>query len=183
MKIKKFLFSGALCVTCTTGAVVAGETFTSCGPGYVLAVINKLDGINALECQKLWCRDLENGKSMGAGNTAANGYKATGGPVKLCDAKNNCVECFGDRKWCTGDVAGIWEPEMGRYTRGGDNKATNVSFQSGSCFSWRLGQPDCASGSAILKNGEWVCVVSSGTGAATRESAVRRTGTVRKAVK
>lgn len=173
----------ALCVVGTTHA--ADEKFLSCGPGYVLVAKSKVDGINMAECQKLWCRDLENGKTMGADDKAASGYKTTGGPIELCDAKNNCIECFGDRKWCSGEPAGIWNPEYGAYTRGGGDTVTYISYQKSDCFSWRLEKPDCANGEqAILKNGEWVCVTStSGSSVGTRESAVRRTGTIRRVIR
>jgi hypothetical protein len=147
-----------------------------------LATKSKVDGINMAECQKLWCRDLENGKTMGTGNAPATGYKSTGGPIQLCDAENNCIECFGDRKWCSGDTAGEWNPEYGAYTRGGDN-STYQSYQKGDCFSWRLEKPSCDAGlTAVLKNGEWICATSTGptTSTGTRGSAVRRTGTVRR---
>lgn len=159
----------------------ADEKFLSCGPGYVLANVSKIEGITAYECQKLWCRDLENGKSMGSGNTPASGYKSTSAPVELCDAKNNCIECFGDRRWCSGDTPGVWNPEYGAYTRGGADTATYVSVQKSSCFGWQLEKPDCASGeTAVLQNGEWVCVTSSaGSSVGGRPSTIRRTGTVR----
>lgn len=158
--------------------------FTSCGPGYILTSHSKIDGINASECQKLWCRDLENGKSMGNGKAAASGYKTTSGPVELCDANNNCIECFGDRKWCSGEPAGIWNPEYGAYTRGGDDNATYIAYQKGSCFGWRLEKPDCSDGqTAILQGGRWLCATSSGTTEGGRASSVRRTGTLRRIIR
>lgn len=178
--MKKFLVS-----LCLGGAVllVAGNSafsdkLTSCGPGYILVSHSDIDGIDAAECQKLWCRDLENGKSMGSGKGAASGYKTTAGPVELCDAKNNCIECFGDRKWCSGEPAGIWNPEYGAYTRSGADSSTYTSYQKGSCFAWRLEKPECPDGqSAILQGDEWVCATSSGTTTGSRESSIRRTGT------
>lgn len=174
----------ALCVV-GTAAVAADEKFLSCGPGFILSAKSKTDGINISECQKLWCRDLENGKTMGNNNSASSGYKTTGAPIELCDANNNCIECFGDRKWCGGEPAGIWNPEYGAYTRGGGDTATYISYQKGDCFSWRLEKPDCENGEqAILKNGEWICVTSSsGSSVGTRPSAVRRTGTIRRTIR
>lgn len=158
--------------------------FTSCGPGYILSAHAKIDGINAAECQKLWCRDLENGKSMGNGKNAASGYKTTATPVELCDAENNCIECFGDRKWCSGEPAGVWNPEYGAYTRGGDDNATYTSYQKGSCFAWRLGKPDCPDGqTAISQNGRWVCATAANTTEGGRASSVRRTGTLRRMIR
>jgi hypothetical protein len=163
-------------------AGAAGEKFLSCGPGYLLVAKSNTDGIPVAECQKLWCRDLENGNSMGNGNVAGVGYRATPVPVDLCDAENNCIECFGDRKWCASEVAGVWNPEYGAYTRGGGDTATYVSYLKGDCFAWRLEKPNCADGEqAILKNGEWVCVTASnGSSGISRSSSVRRTGAIRK---
>lgn len=156
----------------------------NCGPGYVLANHARIDGMETQECQKLWCVDLETGKSMGSGNRANSGYVATSEPNELCDAKGRCMECFGDRKWCTGIVSGVWNPEYGAYTRGGDDTATYGSEQKGSCFTWKLEKPNCESGeSAILKDGEWVCAMSSPNASVTRGSAVRRTGTMRRTLK
>ena len=161
--------------------LVADAAFTSCGPGYVLAENNKkIDGVPAAECQKLWCRDLENGKMMGSGNKPNAGYQATDSANELCDAAGICLECWGARKWCAGEARGEWYPEYGAYTRGGDN-ATYQSYQKGSCFAWRLEKPECESGeTAVLENGKWVCATSSGTTEASRASGVRRTGTLRR---
>ena len=125
--MKKLL---ALVLVCMTIPAFAGD----CGPGYVLVDHAKIDGMNVKECQKLWCRDLETGKNMGAGNSAANGYVATANPNELCDADRNCIECFGDRKWCSGAQVGVWNPEYGAYTRGGNDSATYNSVQKSGCF-------------------------------------------------
>ncbi len=156
----------------------ADEKFVACGPGYVLASASKIDGITAAECQKLWCRDLEAAKVMGTNDRAASGYKSTSSPIELCDASGACIECFGDRQWCSGEAAGIWNPEYGAYTRLGGDTATYESYQKGSCFAWRLEQPDCEEGTvAILRNNEWTCATSTGnTTGVSRESAIRRTG-------
>lgn len=161
--------------------VANAATFTSCGAGYVLVESRKkIDGIPSAECQKLWCRDLETGKTMGEGDKASGGYKATSLSSELCDAENNCVECWGERKWCGGEVVGEWNPKYGAYTRGGDN-ATYQSYQKGTCFAWRLEKPDCDDGmSAILQNGKWVCVKESNKGEAARASTMRRTGTIKR---
>lgn len=161
--------------------IVANAAFTSCGPGYVLVESRKkIDGVPSAECQKLWCRDLENGRTMGADDKPNSGYQATSMPVELCDADGNCVECWGTRKWCAGEARGDWNPEYGAYTRGGDN-ATYLSYQKGSCFAWRLERPECESGeTAVLQDGKWVCATSSGTTEASRASGVRRTGTLRR---
>lgn len=184
--MKKFfyLFLLVACVLLVGNAVSSTEKTLSCGPGYVLVSHKDVDGIQAVECQKLWCRDLENGKSMGASNGAASGYKTTSYPIELCDAENNCIECFGDRKWCSGEPVGIWNPEYGAYTRGGTDNANYISYQKGSCFAWRLEKPECEDGeTAILQDGEWVCAVAVGTETSIRETSVRRTGTLRRPIR
>lgn len=172
----KKLICSVLIFGCIYGVAIA-ETFTSCGPGYILSSHSKIDGINAAECKKLWCRDLETGRTMGNGKNANSGYKSTNAPVELCDANDKCIECFGERRWCGGETPGAWNPEYGAYTRGGDN-ATYRSYQKGSCFAWRLEKPECPDGeTAILQSGKWVCATSSGSAVGTRASGIRRTGT------
>ena len=117
---------------------------------------------------------------MGEGDKPNSGYKSTNSAFELCDANNNCVECWGERKWCGGEIAGVWNPEYGAYTRGGDN-ATYQSYQKGSCFAWRLEKPDCEDGmSAILQDGRWICVKESGKAEAARASTLRRTGAIKR---
>ena len=182
LRMKK-LFLVTLFFSAVVGA--GASAAPSCGPGYVMVSRSDIDGIKAAECQKLWCRDLETGKSMGNGTKPATGYVNTAGPIELCDANRNCVECFGDRKWCSGAERGEWNPEYGAYTRGGDN-ATFESYlrTAGGCFTWQLEKPNCEDGNvAVLKNGEWVCatITSSGKGATiNKASSVRRTGTIRR---
>ncbi|MBD5391486.1 hypothetical protein HDR66_01620 [bacterium] len=169
-----FVFSLLIVTTFAHGAT------TSCGAGYVLTSHANIDGIPAAECQKLWCTDMETGKSMGTKNAAASGYKATSAPVELCDANGICIQCFGERKWCGGEVTGNWNPEYGAYTRGGDS-ATYSSYQKGSCFAWRLEKPDCPDGeTAVLVGNEWHCATSSGSDVGSRASSIRRTGTLRR---
>ncbi|MDE6250345.1 MAG: hypothetical protein K2M34_01785 [Alphaproteobacteria bacterium] len=172
----KKLLCAFLTFACICGAATAA-TFTSCGPGYILTSHAKIDGINAAECQKLWCRDLENGRNMGSGKNANSGYKSTNSPTELCDASGKCIECFGERRWCAGETPGTWNPEYGAYTRSGDN-STYRSYQKGSCFAWRLEKPECENGeTAILQGGKWVCATASGNTTGTRASSIRRTGT------
>ena len=185
MKIIKYLLVSFFCLTLNSASFaldVPNEVFYYCGPGYILTTNTQTDGIDTYECKKLWCRDFENGKTMGNNNLPYSGYKTTSVPMELCDAEGDCVECFGDRKWCSGESAGVWNPEYGAYTRGGGDTATYGSYQKGSCFTWRLEKPSCADGEmSILKNGEWVCVTSvDGSQVSTSHgSSIRRTGSYR----
>lgn len=185
--MKNILFS-LFVMVCTVIVAVPGaraDKFTSCGPGYILVEHKDIDGITAAECQKLWCRDLETGKAMGKGDRANNGYVSTAYPMELCDANGNCVECFGDRKWCSGQPTGYWNPEYGAYTYGGDDNTTYRSYQRGSCFSWNIEEPECPDGqTAILQGGQWICAVAAETTSGSRESSVRRTsGSLRRPIR
>ena len=183
--MKRFILTFIVILGATSGAMAD----FSCGPGYILTSRAKIDGIDAQECTKLWCMDLETGKPMGKNNTANNGYRLTSGPVELCDNEHNCIECFGERKWCGGEMAGVWNPEYGAYTRTANSPTGDVkrdinttyqSYQKSGCFGWRLKRPECENGqTAILVNGIWECGTNSGSGTATRASSVRRTGTIR----
>lgn len=168
------------------GVVCAADAakFTSCGAGYVLSSrTTTTDGVKTQECEKLWCRDLETGKMMGEGKSANSGYVSTAAPDQICDKDGNCIDCFGARKWCGGEAAGVWNPEYGAYTRDGADNATYQSYQKGSCFAWRLEKPDCPDGqTAILQNDEWVCTMSVDATTGTRGSAVRRGPTMRRGV-
>lgn len=159
----------------------ANAEFTSCGPGYVLEPHAKVDGMNAKECKKLWCMDLETGKMMGKNNSANSGYKSTNTPNELCDATGKCIECFGERKWCGGEVVGEWMREYGAYKRGNTDSTAYKSYQKGGCFAWRLEKKNCPDGqTAVLKDGEWHCTSSTGTDVGSRASSVRRTGAIRR---
>ena len=182
--MNKILYSLFICA-CATFCVPAFSAGTfSCGEGYVLVSHSKIDGITAMECEKLWCRDLETGLSMGSGNTAANGYRTTSTPQPLSDNTGKTIVCFGDRKWCSGEVVGEWNADFGGYVRPGDepdpnnnSKFTYQSYQKGSCFAWRLEKPSCDAGeTAVLQNGKWNCIPNVGTKDVNRASSVRRTG-------
>ena len=178
--MKKIFCSLVVCVVAMlSGATSFADTF-SCGDGYILVAHSKIDGINAMACEKLWCRDLETGRTMGSGNTAASGYRMTDEPVLLSDDKGNEIMCFGDRKWCSGEVVGEWNPGFGGYTRDGADNATYKSYQKGGCFAWRLERPSCSDGeTAFLVNDEWVCTTEETVPGSPRESAMRRTGIIR----
>ena len=54
----------------------ASAKTVDCGEGFVAADSKKLDGIPAVECKRLYCRDLENGRVMGKDDgTPNNGYE------------------------------------------------------------------------------------------------------------
>jgi len=171
----------AVAVMPMTGRAATTDSFLSCGDGFILVDSGTSGGIATAECQKLWCKDLETGKPMGSGTTANSGYKATGAPVELCDANNTCIQCFGDRNWCSGETPGVWNPQYGAYTKKGDDSNAFLAQQKGSCFGWSIQKPKCDVGeTAILKDNKWVCAASGATsGGVTRAAAVKRTGTIR----
>ena len=106
--MKRILFSILFAnFTIFAGAYAATSSSDfSCGPGYILVSHSDIDGIDAMECPKLWCRDLETGKTMGMGDGANTGYKTTAYPMKLWATKGNCTNGLGDRKWCRGAPEG-----------------------------------------------------------------------------
>lgn len=166
--------------------VFCNDLLASCGAGYVLVETRqKTDGIVTAECKRLWCMDLETGNMMGKDGKPNSGYQMTVEPVLLEDAKGHSVECWGQRKWCSGETVGQWNPEYGAYTKNGADNATYMSYQKGACFAWRLERPNCPEGqTAILNNDEWICAVSSSDAdGISRASSVRRTGGVRRIVR
>ena len=172
-----------LFAVCATGAHAADQKLVSCGEGFLVVAKGKSsDGLSQYECQKLWCRDLENGKPMGVGDKANAGYKATSGPYPgVSDASGKQIACFGDRKWCAGETAGVWNPQFGAFTRGGADNNSYMSIQKGDCFAWQMQKPVCTgeNESAIMQNGEWVCATADTAASNVRASAIRRTGAVR----
>ena len=178
--MNKLFYSLFFCLCVTFCGNVFGATDFSCGDGYVLvAQSKKVDGLNTMKCEKLWCRDLEtdNGDKMGDGNTPASGY--TGEMDVLTDNDGNSITCFGKRKWCSGEKEGEWNPYYGLYTRGNEEPGTYKSYKKGGCFAWRLEKPTCDAGeTAILIDGKWSCRTQSGA-SNSRASTIRRTGSVR----
>lgn len=167
-----------------TAHAVATPEF-SCGPGYVLVDHKKIDGIDAAECQKLWCVDLETGKAMGRGNTANSGYKSTAYPYEL-RVGNKSVTCWGERKWCAGQVVGDWDESHGMYTRGAYNPDTAYqSYQKGSCFTWKLEEHNCPAGQTAFlgSDGVWDCRTEQKTVDQVRGSAIRRTSAPRRIIR
>lgn len=178
--MKKIIYS-LFCFAFIFGTARGADFISVCGSGYVLSDHAKIEGINAKECKKLWCYDLETGKPMGNGNTPANGYRATNAPVYIDDGVGHGIECWGERKWCSGEPAGIYDSESGEYTR--PDGAAYEAYQSGGCWKWRLTKPECEPGLvAILRGGQWICAtqVEGEGGAVSKASSVRRTGAVRR---
>ena len=67
--MKRILFSlFFVCGFLIPCGVIAADF--NCGPGYILVSHNDIDDIEAAECQKLWCRDLETDKAMGSWDRA-----------------------------------------------------------------------------------------------------------------
>lgn len=166
------------------GNAYAASEFT-CGPGYVLAEHKKIDGLEAAECQKLWCVDLETGKSMGRENTPNSGYKATSYPVEMAVGSQK-VTCWGERKWCAGQVPGEWDSEYGIYVRGTYNAdSAYESYQKGGCFTWRLEEHNCPVGTTAFLNedGTWDCREQKKTVEQVRGSAIRRTSAPRRVIR
>ena len=139
--------------------------FADCGPGWVMTTSTSIDGVSTQKCEKLWCRDLETNKPMGVGNKANSGYSLTTNPVTVesLDANGNTlsIECFGERKWCSGETAGLWNAEYGAYTKRGEDSTLFISVLRGDCFSWgstTSGEAGCKDGQTpVLVNGKWNC--------------------------
>lgn len=177
-----FAFCSLLFVSGSSFAT--GDKFISCGGGYVLEQVDKISGIESFECKKLWCMDLENGKIMGAGDRAAYGYTGTKSPVTLETVDGRSIECFGARKWCKGQIEGIFNPEYGVYTQRGSDTNAYLSVQKGDCFSWSVETPDCKTGeSVVMINGQWTCAAVSMNNESIRQSSIRRTSAVKKIIK
>lgn len=166
------------------GNVYASSEFT-CGPGYVLVEHKQIDGLDAAECQKLWCVDLETGKAMGRGNTPNSGYRATTYPNELSVGTDK-ITCWGDRKWCAGQVEGQWDSRHGVYVRGEYNSdSAYQSYQKGGCFTWRLSEHNCPSGqdAFLSDDGVWECREQVKTIDQVRGSAIRRTSAPRRIIR
>jgi hypothetical protein len=158
-------------------AFAATEKFVDCGPGYVVTVGKSRDGIPTNECKKIWCVDLENGKSMGKDSTPTNGYQNTA-TSQLYDYYNDHIECFGKRLWCPGETPGAFNEELGIYTKGGANSTTYSGVLQGNCYKWSLQSNNCGTGEiAINDNGSWKCVkqdVANGGRTSIKARAFRR---------
>lgn len=155
----------------------------SCGAGYVLESRRNIDGIDAKECQKLWCYDLETGKAMGNGATAYSGYQSTKYPRELTVGRDT-ITCWGERKWCSGQPQGDWDGDFGAYIRDGGANAYE-SYLKGGCFTWRLREHQCPAGTTAFlnANGEWECGTESMDSNNTRGSAIRRSSAPRRVLK
>lgn len=178
MRMQILFFS----VVCAFVCGVCHADFKSCGVGYVLSESRqKIDGIATFECEKLWCMDLETGAMMGDADRASRGYQSTSSYDRICDAENNCVECWGARKWCAGQARGEWNPKYGAYTRNGDDNNTYNSYLKGDCYAWRLEKPQCADGMvAIMQDDEWVCAQRANVADVQRAATARRSSAIRR---
>jgi len=167
----------------------ADEIFVDCGSGYVMASVPNRHGISTVECRILWCRDLENGRIMGRDSEPSSGYEKgleknvagseCGDDGFLCDGITEPIKCFGRRRWCPGEVAGEWDPELGFYTRRGADPSLYRSVLGGSCYRWQLQPHNCGAGEVGFNDGStWVCGKpgngGDGSRAAIRAQAVRR---------
>ena len=173
-----------LCLFAVDAYAVAAADFT-CGPGYVLVDHKKIDGIDAAECQKLWCVDLETGKPMGRGNSANSGYKTTAA-AQMLTVGDKSVMCWGERKWCSGQIPGEWDPKHGMYVRGTYNAdSAYESFQKSGCFTWRPTEHNCPSGQTafVNENGAWDCREPKTSEEQFRGSVIRRTSAPRRIIK
>ena len=177
--MKKIIF--ILSVLCAADALASASAEFTCGPGYVLAEHKKIDGIDAAECQKLWCVDLETGDSMGRGNAANSGYKTTSSAVELEAADGTTIMCWGARKWCAGQPEGQWDADAGKYLRGGVESAYE-SYKKSGCFTWRIQKHECPQGQEAFLNadGVWECLSKKETVEQVREEAIRRTSAPRR---
>jgi hypothetical protein len=161
----------SLCHFVTVAAVAV-----TCGDGYVLVDTRRENGIQMAECQKLWCMDLENGKSMGRDERANSGYDMTKSPVEMC-VGSDCIYCFGTRVWCNGEAVGRWSAQDGAWVRGGGDNWR--STQRGSCFAWTTQKPECENGQvAMMVAGRWTCAEPQKIDNTLRNSTIRRTGTI-----
>jgi len=183
--MKKLLFFIFLMAPFALSA--SDDRFVDCGPGFVMASVPNRHGIPTVECRRLWCRDLENGRIMGRDATPSQGYENTpGGPSDryTCDDQGNCIECFGRRRWCPGEPNGVWDPDLGFFVRWGTADANLYrSVLSGSCYRWQLQQHNCRQGEIAINNGDrWVCITQNIGGAEAARAAVRNQAVRRSAV-
>lgn len=171
-----------LSLICLFGINAAHAEFKSCGAGYVLTEVSKkIDGIPTFECEKLWCMDLETGEMMGNKDKPGRGYTATPSYDKICDSENNCVECWGARKWCAGQVRGEWNAKYGAYTRNGDDNNSFYSYLKQDCFAWHLEKPQCEEGMiAVMQDDEWICTKRANAAEIQRAATMRRSSAVKR---
>lgn len=171
MKLKfftSFLVLSSILIATECRGADTNPIFVDCGAGWILSSSTNIDGVKSEKCEKLWCRDLEiGGKSMGSGDKANAGYVATTKPTVLesldSSGSTKSIECFGERKWCSGETAGVWNPEYGAYTKKGEDSILFISVLRGDCFSWgstTSGEAGCKDGQIpVLVNGKWGCSI------------------------
>ena len=158
--MKRHLFLGVFCglIILALPSFAAVEKFVDCGPGYVMVASKNRDGIQSFECKRLWCRDLENGKSMGTGGTPSNGYEITAGSFTY-NYYGETIECFGRRRWCIGEDQGVFNEDLGIYTKPGADNALYTGRLQGNCYKWQLQSNNCRPDQIAINDGiNWICV-------------------------
>ena len=161
----------------------AAGAFIDCGRGYIVAAAKSREGIPTQECKKLFCRDLENGRVMGADGGMNPGYENKGMVVQE-DNDGNRIDCFGQRRWCSSGQAGQFNPEYGIYTKGGGDADAYRGILKGNCFEWQATNYSCGPGEVAVidkDTSSWVCLTAgSGAGgrSAVKARAVRRTSVI-----
>ena len=159
----------------------ASAKTVDCGEGFVAADSKKLDGIPAVECKRLYCRDLENGRVMGKDDgTPNNGYELKNAAGKWIDVgvgdNNDHVKCFGQRKWCDAKDPGKFDPDLGIYTRAGAANGLYRGVLRNDCYYWQAQNYKCdvAKGEIAIHNGtSWTCITQTSSGTALGQSAVK----------
>ena len=174
-----------------SSAASAAVSFVDCGAGYVKANGKNRDGIPTIECKKLFCRDLENGRVMGTEAGMAAGYENKG-LVFVEDNKGNGIECFGQRKWCNSVLPGqegLFNAEYGIYTKGGEDGDAYRGVLRGNCFEWQTTGHSCRPGETAVidkDTSSWICLTSGGVNggrSAVKVRAARRTSVMTSPVK
>jgi len=185
----RIIFLTLFAVMILQPALYASSVIIDCGEGFIGVTVQNQSGIPTVECRRLWCRDLENGRPMGSGDRPNNGYDNTAVPEEICGG-NDCISCFGRRRWCQGESAGIWEPEAGMYVRSNEvvspgSPILNRGVLSGNCFRWQLQAHGCGPNQVAYNDGTaWICLTPSqlmgvGDRGATVPRAIRRAPTIR----
>jgi len=150
-------------------SLYANVITVDCGEGFIGVTSTNNAGLSTVECRKLWCRDLENGRSMGSGNNPANGYQNTANPVSLDEyvlGPDEYIYCFGERRWCPNEARAMWYEDAGIFIREIDladiaaGKPVQYRSQlSGNCYRWQGQSHGCPAGTIAHNDGTaWICL-------------------------